>query len=50
MNIGVQEPPKAFAVRFGSLDLWNVGSQFAVKWGWAPKLIRSLGDVSCVIG
>ena len=45
MNIGVQEPPKAFAVRFRGLDLWNVGSHFAVKWGWSPKLIRSLGDV-----
>jgi type I restriction enzyme, S subunit len=45
MTVGVQELSRAFAVRFRALDLWSVGSQLTVRWGWPSESIRSLGDV-----
>lgn len=45
MKVGVQEHPKAFVIRFQDLDLWNVGSQLIVKWGWTSEDIRALRDV-----
>ncbi len=45
MMVGIQEHSKSFAVRFRDLDLWNVGSQLVMKWGWPLELTRPLGDV-----
>jgi type I restriction enzyme, S subunit len=45
MTVGIQEHSKSFVVRFRDLDLWNVGSQLIMKWGWPPELTRPLGDV-----
>lgn len=45
MLIGSKGLPKAFAVRFRSLNLWSVGSQFSIKWGWTQEFIRPVGDV-----
>jgi hypothetical protein len=45
MKVGIQEHSKSFAVRFRDLDLWNVGSQLIMKWGWPLELTRPLGDV-----
>lgn len=45
MTVGIQEHSKSFVVRFRDLDLWNVGSQLIMKWGWPSELTRPLGDV-----
>ena len=39
---GVVELPRAFAVGFRDLQLWNVASQFFVKWEWPNEMVCPL--------